>query len=86
MITRQTSLSKNIVFFCRFLRLKGFTVSTEEEVTALNALRFINYSSNTNIQLALKSVLCHSKTQLDEFDNLFHEYWKELKKAVNSKV
>ena len=86
MITRQTSLSKNIVFFCRFLRLKGFTVSAEEEVTALNALQFINYSSNKIFHLALKSVLCRSKAQLDEFDNLFHEYWKELKKAVDSKV
>jgi len=86
MVTRQSSLSKNIVYFCRFLRQHGFTVSIEEEATALLSLQFIDYTSNTIFQLALKSVLCRSKAQLDAFDNLFYEYWKELKKAVDSKV
>ena len=85
MITRQTSLSKNIVHFCRFLRLKGFAISVEEETIALNALQFIDYTSNTIFHSALKAVLCRSKAQLDEFDNLFNEYWKELEKAVDAK-
>ena len=86
MITRQTSLLKNIVHFCRFLRQNGFAASVEEEATALIALPFIDYTNSTIFHLALKSILCRSKTQLNEFDNLFHEYWKELKKAVDSKV
>ena len=85
MITRQTSLSKNIVRFCRFLRQKGFIVGVEEEAATLQALQYIDYSSNKIFLLALKTILCRSKTQLDEFDNLFHEYWKELEKAVDAK-
>ncbi len=85
MITRQTSLSKNIIRFCIFLRSKGFNTAMEEEAAALRALQYIDFSSNDIFLLALKSILCRSKLQLDEFDNLFHEYWKELENAVNAK-
>jgi uncharacterized protein with von Willebrand factor type A (vWA) domain len=86
MITRQTSLSKNIVQFCRFLRQKGFGVTIEEETLSLQALQFIDYNNNQVFKLTLKATLCHNKTQLNEFDNLFYEYWKELQKAVESKT
>src|SRR5262249_51864631 len=86
MISRQTSLSKNTVQFCRFLRQKGFSLSVEEESTALNALQYIDYSNRKVFQLTLKAVCCRSKTQLSEFDDLFNEYWKEIAKAVDSKI
>jgi len=86
MIIRQTSLSKNIVQFCRFLRQKGFGVTIDEESLSLQALQFIDYNNNEIFRNALKATLCHNKSQLDEFDNLFHEYWKELEKAVGAKT
>lgn len=86
MITRQTTLSKNIVHFCRFLRQKGFAVSIDEEFLSLQALQLIDYSNNQVFHLALKASLCHTKSQLDEFDSLFHAYWKELDKAVDAKT
>ena len=86
MITRQPSLSKNIVHFCRFLRQKSFNVSIEEETLSLQSLQFIDYSNNEIFHLALKASICRNKSQLDEFDNLFHEYWKELDKAVDAKT
>ncbi len=86
MISRQTSLSKNIVQFCRFLRQKGFALSVEEEADALNALQYIDYSSRDIFKLALKAICCRSKNQLHEFDSLFNGYWKEIDKAVDSKI
>jgi uncharacterized protein with von Willebrand factor type A (vWA) domain len=86
MIQRQGSISDNIVLFCRFLRGKGFTVSTEEEATALNALQFIELSQAENFQLALKASLCRSKKQLDVFNELFSSFWKELNKSVDAKI
>lgn len=86
MIKRQTSLSKNIVQFCRFLRQNAFTLSVEEEATALDAIEFINCSAPQVFRLALKTVLCRNRNELSVFDTLFHEYWKELGKAVDSKV
>ena len=73
MITRQTSLSKNIVQFCRFLRQKGFSVTIEEESLSLQALQFIDYNNNEIFLQTLKATLCHSKSQLGELDDLFHE-------------
>ena len=85
MILRQTSLSANIVQFCRFLRLKNFTIGVEEEALTLQALQFIDYTDPSTFRLALRTTLCRSKTQADEFDRLFNEYWKQVEKAVDSK-
>src|SRR5664279_5805012 len=68
-----------------FLRQKGFNAGVEEEAVSLRALQYIDFSSNEIFLLTLKSILCRSKSQLDEFDDLFHEYWKELETAVNAK-
>ena len=86
MILRQTSLSKNIVQFCRFLRHKSYALSAEEEATALKALQFIDYNDRSVFSLALKSILCKNPKELHDFDHLFKEYWEELKKAIDSKV
>lgn len=86
MIVRQTSLSKNIVQFCRYLRLKGYPLSAEEEANALQALQFIDYSERKVLILALKSILCRSPKELSDFEALFIAYWIELDKAIDSKV
>jgi len=86
MINRQGSISDNIVMFCRYLRNKSFSVSTEEEVTALNALQFINIGEAENFQLALKASLCRSKKQLDGFNEYYASFWKELHKSVDAKI
>ncbi len=86
MISRHTSLSKNIVQFCRFLKNNSFLLSAEEEASALQSLQFINYSERNIFKHALKAVLCRSLKELRDFDKLFNEYWKELEKAIDSKV
>ena len=86
MLTRQTSLSKNIVQFCRFLRQQGFAVSAHDEATALKAIGLVEYDHRDVFMLALKAVLCRSYAQLNEFDILFDQYWKELNEAVDSKI
>jgi len=86
MIQRQTSLAKNIVQFCRFLRQKNFVVGADEETTALQALMLIDHTSPAVFRSALKAVLSRSKQQAEEFDDLFEEYWKQLNKAVDTKT
>ena len=86
MINRLDSLSGNIVRFCRYLRNRGFPVSAEEEATALKALQFIDYSSYYYFALTLKAVLCRNKNQLDQFDEICNDYWKELEKTVDAKL
>jgi uncharacterized protein with von Willebrand factor type A (vWA) domain len=86
MLLRQTSLSANIVQFCRYLRQHNFTMGVEEESLALNALVHIDYHSRAVFRQALEAVLCRSRAQVSAFDQLFADYWKELEKAVDSKT
>ncbi len=85
MISRQTSLSGNIVQFCRFLRLNGFAVGVDEESLALLALQHIDFKSSKLFYEAMKAVLCRNKEQAEIFSNLYNEYWKKLDLALDSK-
>lgn len=86
MINRQTSLSANIVQFCRFLRTQNFTLGVEEETTILSALQLIDYHNKDVFKNALKAVCCRSQQQLKDFDALFTQYWKELADATDAKI
>jgi len=85
-IARPTALSANIVAFCRFLRKKGFSLSAEEEADALQALEWIDFANPLELRAALRAVLCRNRRNLEAFDALFQQYWKELEKAVDSKI
>jgi uncharacterized protein with von Willebrand factor type A (vWA) domain len=84
-MNRLTSLPQNIIQFSRYLRLQGFAVGIEEEALVLQSLQRFDFSSQELFFLLLKSIICRSKAQLEAFDNLFNEYWKQLDKAVNAK-
>lgn len=86
MIGRRTALSANVIEFCRFLRSKGFTIGIEEEAAALSSIQYIDISNTAYFILALQSVLCKNREQQNNFQALFNEYWKELYKAVDSKI
>lgn len=85
MTTRLTSLSQNIVQFCRYLRQYGFTAGIEEATLILQALQHVDYTSQESFFLLLKMIICRSKANLDEFDNLFSQYWKQLDKLTDTK-
>ncbi|KAB7731600.1 VWA domain-containing protein [Rudanella paleaurantiibacter] len=86
MITRRTTLSHNIVAFCRFLRENGMAIGPDEESTALQALGQVDLADRDAFWLALRTVLCRRVQDLEPFDRLFRQYWKELEKAVDSKI
>ena len=85
MVARLTSLSQNIIQFARYLRAHGFTVGIEEETLILQSLQQFEYTSHESFFLLLKMIICRSKANLDDFDNLFHQYWKQLDKLVDTK-
>lgn len=86
MITRRTILSHNIIAFCRFLRANGMSIGPDEEATALLALVQIDLGDREGFRLALRTVLCRRVGDMVLFDRLFGQYWKELEKAVDSKI
>jgi uncharacterized protein len=87
LILRQTSLSANIVQFCRFLRSEGFVIAAPEEADALRAIEILApFESKENLRAALKTILTRTQSQAEKFENLFDYYWKQVEKAVDSKI
>jgi uncharacterized protein len=87
LLQRQTSLSANIVQFCRYLRTEGFNIAAPEEADALRTIEILEpYQEQAQLCLALKTILSRSREQAERFDELFEYYFKQLEKAVDSKV
>jgi len=87
MIQRQTTLSANLLAFCRFLRTKGYAIGPAEEADALLGLELTNpFDDPLSFQLCLQSTLCRSPQQLKLFPDFYQQYWKELDRAVDSKT
>lgn len=87
LITRKTALSDNVVAFCRYLRSKGFSIGPLEEADALQALEVLEaFQSADNFQMTLRAVLTKSFQQQRQFDELYEAYWKEVNRAVDSKI
>lgn len=86
-VQRQTSLSANVVAFCRYLRAHDFTIGPAEESMALDALQRLSaLRDNDTFRLCLRATLARSKTQQQRFDELFPKYFTELGQAVDSKI
>jgi len=85
-IKRQTEISANIVSLCRFLRDKGYTLTSEEEVDALKAMTFLPINKEQYFKQALKSIFCKTKKQYATFNDDYDEFWFQLSKAVDSKT
>lgn len=86
LIQRQTSISGNIVLLGMFLRKNGFVIGAKEEADAMHSLTLLPIDHEQLFKSALKSILSKSKWQYEQFDDLYEEFWKQLRKAVDSKT
>lgn len=87
LIQRYTSLSAQVVAFCRFLRQPGFPLGPAEESLALQSLAQLTAFRHPEVfRLCLRATLARSKTQQQRFDYLFPQYFKALEKAVDAKT
>lgn len=86
LVQRQTSISGNLVQLCTFLRSHGYSIGTKEEVDAMLAICSLPIENESYFKIALKSIFVKSKWQYEQFDDLFEEFWNQLKKAVDSKT
>lgn len=86
LIGRKTEMSANIVAFCRFLREKGFVLGPREEADALAAMAITPVRDPERFRLTLRAVLPRSLKQQKLFDEMYPVYWRNLDRAVDSKV
>lgn len=86
-IQRHTTLSANLLAFCRYLRPKGFTIGPLETSNMLAAVDLVAPFHDPELfQYTLRATLARTRRQQELFDQLFPRYWKELEKAVDSKI
>ena len=86
MINRQTSLSGNTVMLCRYLRSKGYNLTTTEQEDVMKALSIITPTSRDLYEDVLKAILCKNKYQVTQFSTFYQDYVNEVKRAVDSKI
>lgn len=85
-VVRQTSLSANIVAFCRHLRNNGISIGPLEQADALQAMTLLPVTQPEELQLSLRAILTKSRKDQQQFDKLYGKYWQELLRAVDSKI
>ena len=87
MISRTLNLPDLILRFCRYLRQAGYNIGPTEEKDALLSLadRYI-LSHEETFARCLKSQLCKSRLQVEQFDLLYEQFWKEMDRATDSKI
>jgi uncharacterized protein with von Willebrand factor type A (vWA) domain len=68
-------LASVIVSFCRFARSKGLPVGTQETLAALKAVKAVGISDWQLFAFALRTVLCSSQEQWEQFDQIFSAFW-----------
>ena len=71
----------------RYLRGNGFTIGPDEEVLAFRAMTCLqSFRDPSQLRTCLRSVLCKNRPQQIQFNDLYNSFWKELERAVDSKI
>lgn len=71
------NLASAIVEFCRFLRTYGFSADTRQTMTALEAAKTIDFANQRDLSLTLKTTLCSTPEEWEQFPKLFQTFWGE---------
>jgi len=87
LLRRYTSLSANLLAFCRHLRDHGFAIGPAETTVLFRALEMLDpFRDAETLQLTIRASVAKSREQQQKFDELYPKYWKELEQAVDSKI
>jgi len=72
---QEPSFATQIVEFCRYCRDNGLSAGITESGDALTAVRAVGVSDREILKSALRAILCSSKDEWDQFDELFAAFW-----------
>src|SRR5689334_11443519 len=85
MTLHKESLASRVVEFCRFCRENALSAGVKESVDALDAARTVGVSDREILKSALRAVLCSSKEEWDQFDELFESFWNAAQPGATPK-
>lgn len=73
----ESNFAGTVVEFCRFLRSEGISSGVNDSVAALEAAAIVGVQDRDVLRMALRAVLCSSKDDWDQFDELFWIFWRD---------
>jgi uncharacterized protein with von Willebrand factor type A (vWA) domain len=76
MTLQEQNFASAIVEFCRFARASGLSAGVKESVDALAAARLVGVSDRELLKVALRAVLCSSRDEWDQFEEIFDAFWR----------
>jgi uncharacterized protein with von Willebrand factor type A (vWA) domain len=77
-------LAASIVAFCRFARSHGLPVGMHQTLAALEAANVIGLTDRQRFSFGLRTVLCSSQEEWDQFGQLFDAFWNSERDQPNS--
>ncbi|MEM6722532.1 MAG: VWA domain-containing protein [Bacteroidota bacterium] len=87
MIERKTSIPENLLLFFRYLREKGFSIGPEVASDCLSALHEVDaFRDPDRLRQTMKAMLVKQFKESIQFDEHYRTFFKELEKAVDSKI
>jgi len=72
------------VAFCRFARSHGLPVGMHQTLAALEAANVIGLTDRQRFSFALRTVLCSSQEEWDQFGQLFDAFWNSERNQPDS--
>src|SRR5215467_625762 len=75
----QYGVEEAVVGFCRFVWSHGLSAGITETLNALRAVEAVGIAGEVKdrqiVKAALRAVLCSSKAEWDQFEDLFEAFW-----------
>jgi len=73
-------LASSIISFIHRLRKEGLYAGVEETLNALTIANTDLFENRNRFKIALRSLCCCSQDEMNLFDKIFDDYWKEEKR------
>jgi uncharacterized protein with von Willebrand factor type A (vWA) domain len=86
MTLQEDNLASRIVEFCRFARESGFSAGVKETVDVMAAARATGVSDREILKAAMRAVLCSSKDEWDQFEEVFAAFWNSAQPGTTTRV
>lgn len=77
MMSHPDSMAEIITSFCRFVRAEGLSAGIKESIDALEVARLVGIGDRELLKVGLRSVLCSSREEWEQFEHLFWIFWRD---------
>ena len=80
------SITEGIIAFGQLARLQGLNVGVQENLVALEAARSGLLKKDSTFYYSLKSIYCTDREDLEVFDKLYQQFWRDRKATIKGKT